>query len=310
VWEGGIGKKVRLLGRRNSPIFQEVKMGEKGQTALVTGASSGIGRETAIRLAEKGFQVIVAARRIDRLNKLADQVQGITPKQVDLSEPENVESFCKYLSDLKDPVTVLINNAGYSVRGAVEDVSLKDIRRLFEVNLFAMIRVTQACLPGMRGLRSGTIINLSSIVGKFIFPMSGVYAASKHAVEAISDALRIELRPLGIRVVTIRPGVIATEFNEVGIQMTGDIMSRTDPDYKPVYETAGAGVGKMFAGISLPGPDLIADTIIKAVFSDAPRAVYSAGPMSEEFLGQRFSLDDDAFDRFMTDKVGLTGLKV
>ncbi|MBW1702758.1 MAG: SDR family NAD(P)-dependent oxidoreductase [Deltaproteobacteria bacterium] len=285
-------------------------MGEKGQTALVTGASSGIGRETAIRLAEKGFQVIVAARRIDRLNKLADQVQGITPKQVDLSEPENIESFCKYLSDLKDPVTVLINNAGYSVRGAVEDVSLKDIRRLFEVNLFALIRVTQACLPGMRGLRSGTIINLSSIVGKFIFPMSGVYAASKHAVEAISDALRIELRPLGIRVVTIRPGVIATEFNEVGIQMTGDLMSRTDPDYKTVYETAGAGVGKMFAGISLPGPDLIADTIIKAVFSDAPRAVYSAGPMSDEFLGQRFSLDDDAFDRFMTDKVGLTGLKV
>ena len=285
-------------------------MGKKGQTALVTGASSGMGRETAIRLAERDFQVIAAARRIDRLNKLADQVQGIIPKQVDFSEPENLESFCKYLSDLKDPVTVLINNAGYSVRGAIEDVSLKDIRRLFEVNLFAMIRVTQACLPGMRGLRSGTIINLSSIAGKFIFPMSGVYAASKHAVEAISDALRIELRPLGIRVVTIRPGVVATEFNEVGIQMTGDLMGRTDPDYKPVYETAGAGVGKMFAGISLPGPDLIADIIIKAVFSDAPRAVYSAGPMSDEFLGQRFSLDDDAFDRFMTDKVGLTGFKV
>ena len=277
---------------------------------MVTGASSGIGRETAIRLAEKGFQVIAAARRIDRLNKLADQVQGIIPKQVDLSEPENLEGFCKYLSDLKDPVAVLINNAGYSVRGAVEDVSLKDIRRLFEVNLFAMIRVTQACLPGMRGLRSGTIINLSSIAGKFIFPMSGVYAASKHAVEAISDALRIELRPLGIRVVTIRPGVVATEFNEVGNQMTGDLMARTDPDYKPVYETVGAGVGKMFASISIPGPDLIADTIIKAVLSDAPRAVYSAGPMSEEFLGQRFSLNDDAFDRFMTDKVGLTGLKV
>lgn len=285
-------------------------MGEKGQTALVTGASSGIGRETAIRLAEKGFHVIAAARRIDRLSKLADQVQGITPKQVDLSDPENIESFCKYLSDLKDPVTVLINNAGYSVRGAIEDVTLKDIRRLFEVNLFAMIRVTQACLPGMRGLRSGTIINLSSIVGKFIFPMSGVYAASKHAVEAISDALRIDLRPLGIRVVTIRPGVIATEFNEVGIQMTGDLMGRTDPDYKPIYETVGAGVGKMFASISIPGPDLIADTIIEAVLSDAPKAVYAAGPMSEEFLGQRFSLDDDAFDRFMTDKVGLTGFKV
>jgi len=145
---------------------------------------------------------------------------------------------------------------------------MKDIRRLFEVNLFAMIRVTQACLPGMRGLRSGTIINLSSMVGKFIFPMSGVYASTKHAVEAISDALRIELRPLGIRVVTIRPGVIATEFNEVGNQMTGDLMARTNPDYKPIYETAGTGAGKMFAGITLPGPELIADIIVKAVVTD------------------------------------------
>lgn len=285
-------------------------MGEKGKKALVTGASSGIGRDTAVRLAENGFQVIAAARRMDRLKELADQVQGIIPKQVDLSEPENLEGFCTYLSDLKNPVSVLINNAGYSVRGALEDVPIKDIRRLFEVNLFAMIRVTQACLPGMRGLRSGTIINLSSMVGKFIFPMSGVYAATKHAVEAISDALRIELRPLGIRVVTIRPGVIATEFNEVGNRMTGDLMARTDPDYKPIYETSGASVGKMFAGITLPGPDLIADIIIKAVLSDEPKGVYSAGPMSEELLGQRFSLDEDAFDRFLTDKVGLTGLKV
>lgn len=285
-------------------------MAEKERTALVTGASSGMGRETALRLAEKGLQVIAAARRIDRLNELADRVQGIIPKQVDLSVPENVEEFCKYLSDRKVPVSVLINNAGYSIRGALEDVAMKDIRRLFEVNLFALIRITQACLPGMRRLRSGTIVNLSSMVGKFIFPMSGVYASTKHAVEAISDALRIELRPLGIRVVTIRPGVIATEFNEVGNEMTGDLMARTDPDYKPIYETAGAATGKLFTGVSLPGPDLIAEIIVKAVFSDAPKAVYTAGPMSEEFLGQRFSLDDEAFDSFLNDKFGLTGLKV
>ena len=285
-------------------------MAEKERTALVTGASSGMGRETALRLAEKGLQVIAAARRIDRLNELADRVQGIIPKQVDLSVPENVEEFCKYLSDRKVPVSVLINNAGYSIRGALEDVAMKDIRRLFEVNLFALIRITQACLPGMRRLRSGTIVNLSSMVGKFIFPMSGVYASTKHAVEAISDALRIELRPLGIRVVTIRPGVIATEFNEVGNEMTGDLMARTDPDYKPIYETAGAATGKLFTGVSLPGPDLIAEIITKAVFSDAPKAVYTAGPMSEEFLGQRFSLDDEAFDSFLNDKFGLTGLKV
>lgn len=285
-------------------------MGEKDKKALVTGASSGIGRETAIGLAGKGYQVIAAARRLDRLQKLAEQGQGIIPVQVDLSIPENVEDFCRYLSELKVPVSVLINNAGYSVRGALEDVPMEDIRRLFEVNLFAMIRVTQSCLPGMRKLRSGTIVNLSSMVGKFIFPMSGVYASTKHAVEAISDALRVELRPLGIRVVTIRPGVIATEFNEVGNQMTGDLMARTDADYKPIYETAGAGAGKMFAGITIPGPKLIADIIVKAVLSDSPKAAYSAGPMSDEFLGKRFSLDDDAFDRFLTDKVELTGFKV
>jgi len=285
-------------------------MGEQKQTALVTGASSGMGRETAIRLAEKGFQVIAAARRMDRLNELANQFQGITPKQVDLSQPEDTEAFCRYISGLPRPVSVLINNAGYSIRGALEDVSIEAIKRLFEVNLFALIRVTQACLPGMRNLRKGTIVNLSSIVGKFTFPGSGVYAAAKYAVEGITDALRMELAPFGIRVVAIRPGPIATEFNEVGNKLTGDLMARTDPDYKPIYQTAGAATGKMFAGLSIPGPDLIADLILEAVLSDAPKAIYSAGPLSEDFLGKRANLDDDAFHRFMMDKFGLMGLQV
>ncbi|RJP58619.1 MAG: SDR family NAD(P)-dependent oxidoreductase [Deltaproteobacteria bacterium] len=285
-------------------------MGEKGQMALVTGASSGIGRETAIRLAGKGFKVIAAARRRDRLAELADQVQGITPRQVDLSDPEDVERFCRDISNLQEPVSVLINNAGYSVRGALEDVSIEDVRRVFEVNLFAMIQVTQACLPGMRRLRGGTIINISSIAGKFTFPLGGVYASTKHAVEAVTDALRMEVRPFGIRVVAIRPGAIATEFNEVANQMTGDLLARTAPDYKPVYQASGASLGKVFTGIYIPGPDLIADIILKAVLSDAPKAVYSGGPMVEEFLGQRTKLDDDGFDRFMTEKTGLMGMKV
>ena len=285
-------------------------MGEQKQTALVTGASSGIGRETAIRLAAKGFQVIAAARRMDRLNELADQIEGITPKQVDLSQPADTEAFCSFLSDLSEPVSVLINNAGYSIRGALEDVSMEAIKRLFEVNLFALMRVTQACLPGMRKLRKGTVVNLSSIVGKFSFPGSGVYAAAKYAVEGISDALRLELSPFGIRVVVVRPGPIATEFNEVGTKLTGDLMARTDPDYKPIYQTAGAETGKMFAGLSFPGPELIADLILKAVLSVDPKAVYSAGPLSEDFLGQRADLDDDTFHSFMLEKFGLMGLQI
>jgi short-subunit dehydrogenase len=285
-------------------------MGDPKQTALVTGASSGIGRETTIRLTDKGFQVIAAARRMGRLSELADQHEGITPKQVDLSQPDDTEAFCGYLSDLPTPVSVLVNNAGFSMRGTLEDVPMAAAKQLFEVNLFALIRVTQACLPGMRGLRKGTIVNLSSIVGKFPFPGSGVYAATKYAVEGITDSLRIDLAPFGIRVVAVRPGAIATEFNEVATKLTGDLMAKTDPDYKPLYQTAGAATGKIFAELSVPGPDLIADLILKAVLSDAPRAVYSAGPLSEEFLTNRANLDDDAFHRFMLEKFDLTGLQV
>ena len=285
-------------------------MGAQKQTALVTGASSGIGRETAIKLAANGFQVIAAARRIDRLKELADQYEAITPKQVDFSRPDDLETFCSYLSELPDPVSVLINNAGYSVRGALEDVSIEVAKRLFEVNLFALIRVTQTCLPAMRRLRKGKIVNLSSIVGKFTFPGSGVYAASKYAVEGITDALRMELAPLGIKVVAIRPGAIATEFNDVATELTGDLMARTAEDYKPIYQTAGAETGKLFTGLTVPGPDLIADLILEAVLSDAPKAVYSAGPLSAEFLGQRASLDDDAYHRFMMEKFGLANLQI
>jgi len=187
---------------------------------------------------------------------------------------------------------------------------MEAIKRLFDVNLFALIRITQACLPGMRNLRKGTIVNLSSIAGKFTFPGSGVYAATKYAVEGITDALRLELAPFGIRVVAIRPGPIATEFNEVGNKLTGDLMARTDQDYKSFYQTAGAATGKLFAGLSIPGPDLIADCILQAVLSDTPKAVYSAGPLSEDFLGKRADLDDDAFYRFMLEQFDLTDLQL
>ena len=285
-------------------------MSELEQTALVTGASSGIGRETAIKLAQKGFAVIAAARRMERLAELADQVEGITPVQVDLSRPDDTETFCGYLGQLPAPVSVLVNNAGYSVRGALEDVSVEAAKRLFEVNIFALMRVTQACLPAMRQQRKGLIVNLSSIVGKFTFPGSGVYAASKHALEAITDAMRLELEPMGIRVVAIRPGPIATEFNEAATEMTGDLMARTDPDYKQIYETAGEHTGKLFADLHIPGPELIANLIMEAVLSASPKIVYSAGPINDEFLGKRADLDDEGFHRFMLDKFGLGDLKV
>ena len=274
-------------------------------TALVTGASSGIGRETALRLADAGYTVVAAARRMDRLAALAEHHPQITPYQVDLSHPAAVEDFCGAIAARTEPVSVLVNNAGYSTRGVIEDVALADIRRLFEVNVFALIRMTQACLPGMRRRRRGTIANVSSIVGKFPFPGSGVYAASKYAVEGITDALRIELAPLGIRVVAIRPGAIATEFNAVATQMTGDVMARTPEDYKPFYRQARAAMDAIFADREGAGPELIADLILEAVAADAPPAAYTAGPLSGEFIGQRTQLDDDGFLQFMLERFKL-----
>jgi NAD(P)-dependent dehydrogenase (short-subunit alcohol dehydrogenase family) len=122
--------------------------------------------------------------------------------------------------------------------------------------------------------------------------------------------MRLELAPMGIKVVTIRPGPIATEFNDVAIQMTGDLMDRTDPDYKTIYQRAGEYPGKLFADLHIPGPDLIANLIMEAVLSETPKLVYSAGPINDEFLGNRADLDDEGFHRFMLEKFGLKDLKV
>jgi short-subunit dehydrogenase len=285
-------------------------METSGQTALVTGASSGIGRETAAMLAAKGFQVIAAARRMDRLSDLAARVDGITPMAVDLSDSADTEKFCRHVSGLSEPVSVLVNNAGYSIRGVLEDIPIEAAKRMFQVNVFSLMRVTQACLPGMRRRRGGTVVNVSSMAGKFAFPGSGPYAATKHAVEAMTDALRMEVRPFGIRVVAIRPGFIATEFNEVANRLTGDLLARTDPDYKAVYETSGKGIGKMFVDAVIPGPELIAHIIVDAVLSDVSKPVYHGGLFAEEFLGQRRRLDDERFDQYLSEKTGLNDLKL
>lgn len=278
--------------------------------ALVTGASSGMGRETAKRLAQKGLKVIVAARRMERLQELSSQYKNIIPKPVDLSNPEEVTAFCQYLSTLPEPVSVLINNAGYSIRGALEDVPPEAVRRVFQVNLFSLIQVTQACLPAMRRQRKGRIVNVSSMVGKFPFPMSGVYAATKHAVEAVTDALRLEVAPFGIRVVAIRPGFVNTEFNDAATRITGDLMSKADPDYKILYQASGANVGKLFVNATVPGPEPIADLIVEAALSENPKIVYSGGFLSQEMQGKRFQLDDEGFCRFLGELTGLGALRI
>jgi NADP-dependent 3-hydroxy acid dehydrogenase YdfG len=285
-------------------------MSERSGLALVTGASSGIGRETAVKLADRGFKVLTAARRMDRLQELAEQHNGMVPMQVDLADAADTERFCKLITRQNEPVSVLVNNAGYSTRGSVEDVPLEQVRRVFEVNLFSLLQVTKACLPAMRAKRSGTIVNLSSVVGKFTYPLGGIYAATKYAVEAVTDALRLELGPLGIRVIAIRPGTIGTEFNDRANQVAGDYAAQANEEYQKEGQAIGASLGSIFKDLTVPGPELIADLIMDAISSQSPKAAYAAGPFSDDWLAQRFVLDDDAFHDFISAKLGLKDLKL
>lgn len=262
------------------------------QVALVTGASSGIGRETALGLARQGWRVIAAARRLDRLEALAAQEPHIIPRQVDLADPEQVEDFAAWLAAQPVPVTLLVNNAGYALRGAVEDVPLADVRRLYQVNLFSLIRVTQACLPGMRRLRTGRVVNISSMAGRLAFPGNATYASSKFALEAYCDAMRLEVEGFGIKVIAVRPGPVATEFVAVAAAMTGDRYQDASPDYQPVYQRIQAMFHDFFFGKPIPGPAEVAAVVLRAALEPDPAPSYSAGAIAEEFLALRARLDD------------------
>ena len=180
------------------------------RTALVTGASSGIGEETARRLQELGYTVYGAARRTDRLEKLA--AEGVRPLAMDVTDDASMTAGIARIIEETGRIDVLINNAGYGSYGAIEDVPIDEARRQFEVNLFGLGRLVQLVTPHMRGQKSGTIINISSMGGRLTTPLGGWYHATKYAVEALSDALRMELKPFGIDVVLVEPGGIRTEW--------------------------------------------------------------------------------------------------
>src|SRR4051812_21547014 len=184
--------------------------------ALVTGASSGIGAATAHRLRELGYDVFATARRTDRLATLA--AGGIGTVAADLTDDDAVVALVDEVIGAAGRIDVLVNNAGYGSYGSVEDVPLAEARRQFEVNVFALARLTQLVLPHMRQRRSGRIVNISSMGGRFHEPLGGWYHATKFAVEALSDSLRVDVAPFGIRVVVVQPGAIRTEWSAIAAE--------------------------------------------------------------------------------------------
>ena len=214
-----------LLARANP---YAAPMSEPSKAVLITGCSSGIGRATALRLARSGWTVYASARRPESIADLKDA--GCRTLALDVTDEQSMRAAVDDVEQAEGAVGVLINNAGYSQSGAIETVPLDAVRRQFETNVFGLVRLTQLVLPKMREQRWGKIVNVGSMGGRLSFPGGGHYHATKHALEAISDALRFELRGFGIDVILLEPGLITTEFGEAAAASMAENDSQPAPD--------------------------------------------------------------------------------
>lgn len=271
---------------------------------LITGCSSGIGKATALRLARSdmakaGFTVWATARRKESLADL--EAAGCRTLALDVDDEASMERAVRAVEAVHGAVGVLVNNAGYSQSGAIETVPMDRVRRQFETNVFGLVRLVQLVLPRMREQGWGRIVNISSMGGKLTFPGGGFYHATKHAVEAISDALRFEVRGFGIDVVVIEPGLIKSGFSEAALGEM-DVAAGEDP-YAHFHEAIAKATKEIYekgplaklAGI----PDDVARTIAKAITSKRPRPRYTVSASATLLLTQRAWLSDRAWDAFL-----------
>jgi NAD(P)-dependent dehydrogenase (short-subunit alcohol dehydrogenase family) len=260
--------------------------------ALVTGASSGIGAQTALLLQAAGFAVYAVARRVERMQPLASQ--GVRTLSMDVTDDSSVTAGLEKIIAETGRIDVLVNNAGYGSYGSVEDVPIEEARRQFEVNVFGLARLIQLAVPHMRAQGSGRIINVSSIGGKIYEPLGGWYHAAKFAVEGLSDSLRIELRPFGIDVVIIEPGPILTEWNAIARQNM--LQNSADTAYasqaQSVFRTLEAADSPRMSS----GPEVVARKIVAAATTRNPRARYPVGKGAGTIVRARKVLPDRALD--------------
>lgn len=243
------------------------------KVVLITGASSGIGYDTALKLAQKGHKVYGVARRVELMEPLKEY--GVIPLKMDMTDEASMEAGVKSILEAEGRIDVLVNNAGYGYLGAIENVPMEEARRQMEVNIFGLARLTQLVLPGMRERRSGRIVNVSSVVGKVALLFGGWYNVSKYAVEAFSDALRIDVKPFGIKVSIIEPSGIKTEWGNIAADHLEDSSKGT------AYEDRALRMARamrwVFASKLLSPPSRVTSAIVKAVDARFPRLRYRPG---------------------------------
>ena len=261
------------------------------RTALITGASAGIGYAAAELLLKNGYRVFAGARRVERMRGL--EALGARTLPLDVTDEGSLAAALGEVLRDGGRLDVLVNNAGYGAHGAIEDVPMAEARRQFDVNLFGLARLTQLALPHMRAAGGGTIINISSIAGKISMPTGGWYHASKHALEAYSDALRLEVAQFGIKVVLVEPGPIRTEWDNTALvnlqKYSGSGVYA--PLVKKVTERFRAGYRR-----GAPGPEAVAAVILKAAGAGSPAARYPVPFSARGILFLKWLLPDALLD--------------
>ena len=248
----------------------------KHKVILVTGGSSGIGFEAAQRLARMGHKVYAAARRTALMEPLV--ADGVTPLALDVTDDASRRQCVDTILKAEGRIDVLVNNAGYGYFGAVECVPLDDSRRQLEVNVFGLAEMTRLVLPAMREQGSGRIVNIASIAGRAVFPFGGWYNVSKYSVEALSDALRIELKPFGIDVAIIEPGCIKTDWGIIAADHLEECSRGTAYEQPALREAA--AMRWAYKGNFITKPTRVAQAVVRAATSRCPRTRYRLGTAS------------------------------
>ena len=274
---------------------------------LVTGCSSGIGRATAQRLHQGGYPVYATARRLEVLDDLA--AAGMTTLVLDVTDEGSMRAAVDRVVADHGAVSVLVNNAGYALQGTVEETPLDQVRRQFDTNVFGLVRLTQLVLPGMREQGWGRVVNIGSMGGRFTFPGGGFYHASKHAVEAISDALRLEVAPFGVKVSLVQPGPVRSGFEQTAVA-TIDASAGTGADgsgidagpygqfHQDLADRIAAAYGDRRADLNVTADD-VAQVVARAVTSDHPRARYAVGVLAKTMITTRRLTPDPLWDRIV-----------
>ena len=274
-------------------------MASNQRVAVVTGSSSGIGHETSLTLARNGFLTYATMRNLDKdenIKSLAEKEKlPLKTVQLDVTDGISVKNAMQSITAEANRIDVLVNNAGYAVVGAFEDLSMEEIKAQYETNLFGVIRVTQAVLPIMRKQKSGIIVNISSGAGRIAIPVQSAYVSTKFAIEGLSESMAYELEPFGIKVVLVEPGFIRTNI------VNSTVVAKKSQDPNSPYSQLMQNMATSFEHLMQVGssPDVVAKVVLKAVTSENPSLRYLAGKDAEDWMEAKRSMSDEEFYKMM-----------